>query len=149
MPKPLDIEFLVGVREDEEGDMAASMDPREISRTGVCTSSVSAESPLLSADIMLSRVKSESLILLAMGIGGTSFCLRYDSSSAVSVMLADLSCVPRLFVLFLRRSWTSPCESWFFSAACVKMPPAMAPAAASRARWLLFPDRLFPPSSSR
>lgn len=34
MPRPRDTEVLVGVR-DDEGDMDASIDPLEVSRTGV------------------------------------------------------------------------------------------------------------------
>ena len=92
IPKPRETEFRVGVR-DEEGDIEASIDRLETSRTGVWISSVSTESPrsLLSADMRLSRVNSESLILLAIGIGGTIFSLRYDSSSTVSVKLEERS----------------------------------------------------------
>ena len=105
IPKPRETEFRVGVR-DEEGDIEASIDRLETSRTGVWTSSVSNESPgsLLSADMRLSRVNSESLILLAIGIGGTVFSFKYESPSTVSLKLEDRSCAPLLLVLFFRRS---------------------------------------------
>ena len=131
MPRPPEWPVRVDGR-DDAGEPAPPNEPRDTSRTGVRTSAECRESGRSVAwETILGRVRSDSLIALAIGIGGMSSFLEYVSSFD-SARLSDRLRLPCDLVRFLRRFCISPCESWSLRAAAVRIPPAMPAAAASR-----------------
>ena len=117
------------------GDSTSRGEPRETCRSSaIRRSSEGDDGSSVRSESIDSRVSSELWISLCIGIGGTSCLLK--GSSALSARLAL-----RLWLLLLRlrrRSFLSMLDreslcfrSWRFKAAAVRMPPAIAPAAAS------------------